>query len=107
MQIVAGNGCNGLVRQAEPFVLEGVDHALCPILLRNSGVQRASEVRPEVCGYRHATDEIVVQVYPTVLIPQLLLDGAICLPGQFLVGRRVFTYNTRYLREVFVRLVQE
>jgi len=107
VHIAAGNGCNGLVRQAEPIILECVDYALCPLLLCDTGVQRANEVRPEVHAYRLAIDEVVVQVCPAIFIPQLLLDGAPGLPGQFLVERRVITYNPCYLREIPVRLVQE
>ncbi len=107
VQIVAGDGCNDLISQTESFILEGIDYALCPILLHDTSVQRASEVRPEVHRYRPAIDEVVVQVCPAILIPELLLDGAPGLLRQFLVGRRVLTNNPRYLREIPVRLVKE
>ena len=45
VQIVAWNGCNGLVRQAEPFILKRVDYALCPILLHDTGIKRAKAKR--------------------------------------------------------------
>jgi hypothetical protein len=50
VQIVAGNGCNGLIRQTEPFVFERVYYALCPILLRDTGVQRPVRFGPKYTG---------------------------------------------------------
>src|SRR5918995_70227 len=104
VHVVAWYGRNVLIRQAEAVVLQGVDQALCPCLVRNASVKWSREVRTEVHSYRGAIGDVVVQVCAAILVPKFLVDSLLRLLRQFFVGRRVFAQHPRYLREISVSL---
>src|SRR5918997_4075870 len=107
VQVVARYGRDVLVRQTEPVVLQGVEHAPCSILAGDTSIQRSSEVWPEVNAYGPVVGEIVVQVYPAILVPEFLVDSTLRLLRQFIVGRRVLANDSPYLGEISVGLAQE